>query len=187
VLQFQATDPAAGRDLALMVGEDLRTVRAADAARWVRIYAELVAMHEDQLAECGGGKAAADLDLALEQLRTRLDEWRQRHLELAGMDFDPYARQLSVGGRTIHLTRREAQLLDFMLERPGQFFTSETLIREAWEGRQLAPEQVRTYIVRLRRKLEESSAPAALVNRPRIGYALNVQPAARSARPRPAS
>jgi DNA-binding response OmpR family regulator len=169
-----------------MVGEDLATERAGEAARWVRIYAELVALHEDRLATSTGSQAAY-IETVLDQLRTRLDEWRQRHLGLAGMDFDPYARVLTIAGRSLHLTRREAQLLDFLLERPGQFFTSEVLIREAWEDERLAPEQVRTYIVRLRRKLDESQAPARLANKPRIGYALNVEPDVPPRRRRPAS
>ena len=169
-----------------MVGEDLGTDRAADAARWVRIYSELVALHEDRLASAGARKAA-EIDQVLDLLRGRLDEWRRRHLALAGMDFDPYARLLTIAGHAIPLTRREAQLLDFMLERPGQFFTSEVLIREAWEDPRLAPEQVRTYVVRLRRKLSQSHAPARLENKPRLGYALSVEPDVRSTRPRQAS
>ena len=186
MLQIKARDGDEGLELPQIVGEDLATERAAEAARWVRIYAELVALHEDRLAEARG-PAAAELEVVLDQVRSRLDEWRQRHLALAGMDFDPYARLLNVAGRVIPLTRREAQLLDFMLERPGQFFTSEVLIRDAWEDQRLAPEQVRTYIVRLRRKLEESQAPARLANKPRLGYALNVEPVAPSKRPRPAN
>lgn len=186
MLRIQQRDINEGAELPPIVGEDLGTERAVDAARWVRIYAELVALHEDRLAETRGA-AAAELELVLDEVRSRLDVWRERHLALAGMDFDPYARLLNVAGRAIHLTRREAQLLDFMLERPGQFFTSEVLIRDAWEEQRLAPEQVRTYIVRLRRKLEESRAPAQLVNKPRLGYALNVEPAVPSKRPRPAS
>ncbi len=186
MVQFQASDRGSGAGLPSLVGEDLETGRPAEAARWVRIYSELVALHEDRLGE-NPGRAPATAEAVLDHLRGRLDEWRQRHLELAGMDFDAYARQLSVGGHTVHLTRREAQLLDYMLERPGQFFTSERLIEEAWEEPRLAPEQVRTYVVRLRRKLDASAAPARLVNKPRLGYALNVEPAARSKRPRRAS
>lgn len=186
MLQFKARDGENDGELPLIVGEDLATERPGEAARWVRIYAELVGMQEDRLAH-SSGREAAELEMVLDQVRARLDDWRQRHLALAGMDFDPYARILTIGGRSLHLTRREAQLLDFMLERPGQFFTSEVLIREAWEDERLAPEQVRTYIVRLRRKLDESRAPARLANKPRLGYALNVEPAAGSKRQRPSS
>jgi DNA-binding winged helix-turn-helix (wHTH) protein len=183
VLQFKRD----GDDHGLaVIGEDLHTDRPEAAARWVRIYSELVGLHEDRLAEAARGQGV-QIEAALDQLRARLDDWRQRHLMLAGMDFDPYGRFLTVAGHTIHLTRRETQLLDFLLDRPGQFFTSEVLIREAWEDPRLAPEQVRTYVVRLRRKLQESAAPARLVNKPRLGYALNVERAVPSRSPRRAS
>jgi DNA-binding response OmpR family regulator len=130
-----------------------------------------VGLHEDrQAGRRGQGGNARPLSL----LRDRLEEWRARHLELAGIDFDPYGRLLTVGGRSSHLTRREAQLLDWLLDHPGQYFSSDALIQGAWEDSRLAPEQVRTYIVRLRRKLHELRAPASLVNRAHHGYALDV-------------
>lgn len=166
----------------LLPGEDLGTDRPQEAARWVRIYSELVALHEERHpSQRGEQRAVADL-------RDRLEEWRRRHLELAGLDFDSYARIMTVAGRSQHLTRRESQLLDWLLDHPGEYFTSEALIQEAWEDPRLAPEQVRTYVVRLRRKLQEVSAPARLVNRARLGYALDVDPGASPrAHRRPAS
>jgi DNA-binding winged helix-turn-helix (wHTH) protein len=179
MIQLRKRDSGEHPELSLLTGEDLDTNRPQEAARWVRIYSELLALNEER------GDAGRRV---LELLRGRLEEWRRRHLELAGLEFDPYARILTVAGRALHLTRREAQLMDWLLDHPGQFFTSEALIQEAWEDARLAPEQVRTYVVRLRRKLEEARAPARLVNRARLGYALDVDPAAGSrGRGRPAS
>lgn len=168
----------------LLPGEDPDTDRAREAARWVRIYSELVELHEERRSGAHrGGRTDRPL---VHGLRLRLEEWRHRHLELAGLDFDAYARILTVAGRSQHLTRREAQLLDWLLDHPGEYFTSEALIEEAWQDARLAPEQVRTYVVRLRRKLQDISAPARLVNRSRLGYALDVDPGAspRGRRPR---
>lgn len=173
MIQFRQHGSEEGTGLSYLAGEDLETDRPQDAARWVRIYSELVALHEDKPR---GGRPGGDE--LLHQLRERLEEWRRRHLELAGLDFDPYARILTAGGRSLHLTRRESQLLDWLLDHPGQHFTSEALIQDAWEDVRLAPEQVRTYVVRLRRKLGEVQAPAQLVNRAHHGYALDVDPAA---------
>lgn len=166
MIQFRRENSSELAELALLTGEDPETAKPEDAARWVRIYSELVAANEDHRG--GHGERAVGL------LRERLEWWRQRHLELAGLEFDPYARVLTAGGRTQHLTRREAQLLDWLLENPGKFFTSRTLIERAWQDPKLASEQVRTYVVRLRRKLEEINAPARLVTRARHGYALDV-------------
>ena len=180
MIEFRRVDSERRPELSLLTGEDPKTERPEEAARWVRIYSELVALHEER-------RSRRD-DPVLHLLRERLEEWRARHLVLAGIDFDPYARVLAVAGRTIHMTRREAQLLDWLLDHPGRFFTSRALIDEAWRDAKLAPEQVRTYVVRLRRKLEEVQAPARLVTRARLGYALDVDPgtAPRGRRP-PAS
>lgn len=145
----------------------------SEAARWVRIYSELVGLHEDRLVRLGVSRRPPPQAKArLTELRARLDAWRQRHLDLAGIDFDSYGRILTAGGRTQRLTKRESQLLDFLMDRPGQYFPADVLIREAWQDAHLAPEQVRTYVVRLRRKLAEAEVPATLVNRQRQGYAL---------------
>lgn len=173
----------------LVLGEDPDTDRPEEAAHWVRIYSELVALHEERLAReaAASRKAVAALKATLEEIHARLEFWRQRHLDLAGIDLDAYARILTAAGRTTRLTRREAQLLEFLMDHPGQYFTSEALIQEAWQDGHLAPEQVRTYVVRLRRKLEAAEVPARLVNRPRVGYSLSVDPGGRPATRRPAS
>lgn len=187
MLRYKTDRAADLSDPPAIVGEDLATDNPTEAARWVRIYSELVELHEDRLRSEPDAGQVRQIEAILDVLHGRLDEWRSRHLELAGMEFDPYSRVLTVGGHAHALTRREAQLLDFLLERPGRFFTSEVLVGEAWSDARLHPEQVRTYIVRLRRKLEESKAPARLVNRPRLGYALNVERASPAASRPPAS
>lgn len=159
--------------------EEVDVDHPSDAARWVRIYSELVGLHEDRLAREGSARRPPPAAKArLNELRSRLDSWRQRHLDLAGIDFDSYGRILTAGGRTQRLTKRESQLLDFLMDRPGQYFTADVLIREAWQEARLAPEQVRTYVVRLRRKLAAAQVPAKLDNRQRQGYALIVEPGA---------
>lgn len=170
MIEFRREDSDERLELSLLTGEDPETERPQEAARWVRIYSELVDLHEER-------RNRGD-EPVLRLLRERLEEWRARLLVLAGIDFDPYARVLTVAGRTIHMTRREAQLLDWLLDHPGRFFTSRALIDEAWQDAKLAPEQVRTYVVRLRRKLEEVKAPARLITRSRLGYALDVDPGA---------
>lgn len=187
MLGYQNRITTTADPLSDIVGEDFATENPLDAARWVRIYSELVALHEDQAPRESTSAGRRQLEGTLHALRSRLEDWRSRHLELAGMDFDPYSRMLTVAGHPYTLTRREAQLLEFLLEHPGQYFTSEVLIREAWSDARLHPEQVRTYIVRLRRKLDESSAPARVVNRPRLGYSLSVERSVLKARQRPAS
>jgi DNA-binding response OmpR family regulator len=91
---------------------------------------------------------------------------------LAGLDLDVRRRVLSYAGKRLTLTRREAELLAFLARRPGQFFAAGQLVTLAWGAPELSSEQLRTYVVRLRRHLATSGVPARLVSEPRRGYGL---------------
>src|SRR5207253_9175329 len=62
---------------------------------------------------------------------------------------------LTYGGKSLRLTRREADLLDFLLRHPRRPFTSKQLATLAWQNSRLSDAQVRTYIMRLRSRLRE--------------------------------
>jgi DNA-binding response OmpR family regulator len=79
---------------------------------------------------------------------------------------------LTYAGRRLLLTRREAELLSFLARRPGQFFSAAQLVSLAWAAPELSAEQLRTYVVRLRRHLATTGVPARLVSEPRRGYGL---------------
>jgi DNA-binding response OmpR family regulator len=72
----------------------------------------------------------------------------------------------------VALTRRESQLLTFLLEHPARFFDTRTLAARAWHDPHLASEQVRTYVVRLRRRLQEAGVGCDIRSERRRGYAL---------------
>ena len=170
----------------LIQGEDPSTSHALDARHWLNIYSELVAFHEELLARLRAEAAHLDRsqrerpdapDLApvraeLDRLRRRLHFWQGRCLDLAGLELDPSARLLRYGNLEVRLTKRELQLLDVMMRFPGRRFRAEALISMAWRETRLAPEQLRTYIVRIRRKLAAGGIPAQLANHPRQGYYL---------------
>ena len=75
-------------------------------------------------------------------------------------------------GQAIRLTRREAELLSFLLEHPGQRFAPRELAAKAWLSPTLSSEQVRNYVVRLRRKVSGADLPCTLVSEPGAGYSL---------------
>ena len=108
----------------------------------------------------------------LKRLQSRLEFWEHRFWELAGLDLDVRRRTLSHGGHRVRLTRRETELLAFLAERPGQYYQAPQLVSLAWGAPELSAEQLRTYIVRLRRHLASASVSARLVSEPRRGYGL---------------
>ena len=172
-------------ELYLIPGEMPETDDPEDARQWVTIYRELVAFAERSLARLGGSGGSAPVSKGKisdadrrwmenhqRRLRSRLEFWEQRFWQLAGLDLDVGGRILSHGGQRVHLTRRETELLAFLARRPGQFFGAGLLVSDAWRAPELSEEQLRTYVVRLRRRLADARVPARLVSEPRLGYGL---------------
>lgn len=171
--------PSSGSDTAeLLRGENPQTLYADDARHWLNIYAELVAFHEQLLRRMHTSQPPdkpnelAPLRADLDRLRQRLEFWRGRTTALAGIDFDARTRMLRHQGLEMRLTKRETQLLDTMLRHPGRVTPGAALVTTAWHDSRLSQEQLRLYIVRLRRKLAFVGAPCRIVNAPQRGYAL---------------
>ena len=165
-----------------LVREDSAAADATEIRHYVRIYAELLSLEQDLLQRgLGSGsngvpEAAADdvadLQAEVERLQARLSYWEKRLAEVRGIGLDEENRVLTHRNVSVSLTRRELQLLACLMRNPDGYLTSRRLIQKAWNAEPLAEEQVRSYIVRLRRKLETARVPCRLVNSPRQGYQL---------------
>jgi DNA-binding response OmpR family regulator len=171
----------------LIEGEDPDTPHAEDARHWLVVYTELVAFKESilmrtrQAAEVLGAGSAEEIrhtDLPLlererDRFRGRLEFWRRRVRELgSGVGFDEGTRLIRHGGGSVRLTRREAELFAFLLTHPDGTFSAQELTAKAWQTPDLPPQQVRNYVVRLRRKLATAQLPCAVISDPGAGYTL---------------
>jgi DNA-binding response OmpR family regulator len=170
----------------LIEGEDAKTTHAGDARRWITIYGELVAFKEELIArteqavtrmsvEAGAEVAKTDLPVMLaelQRLRKRLDLWHERHWEIGGLDLDERQHTISHRGKTISLTRRETELMSFFLAHPDRFFNPQALLDRAWHDPHLSPDQVRSYVLRLRKRLADLALPCQLLSRAGKGYSL---------------
>ena len=179
-------EPAKGsatiHSVRLLEDEDPGTDRAEDARQWIRVYTVLVEIKQHRLDRISGpsvshtaGHGAVAHARASRQLRVyhdRLDFWYERHQELQGIDLEHETRTLHHGGQETRLTRREYQLLEFLLRYPGRAFTSSQLLLEAWHRADLSPEQIRLYISQLRRKMGPIGIPCEVISQPRRGYSL---------------
>lgn len=169
-----------------MEGEDPRTSRSDDARHWVAIYTQMLEFKERMLhrlqeeARALPAPAAhvveaddiAYVEQERDRVQERLDFWRARHWDLARIDLDRAARSITFSGRVVDLTQRELQLMELLLSRPGRYIPAQAVLTQAWHDSHLAPEQVRSYVTRLRRKLAEAGIPCRLETRPRRGYRL---------------
>lgn len=179
----------APQGLEALAGENLATTHWEDARHWIGIYADLIRFKVGLLARVRRelpklhpvAQEAAGTDLAIieGQMRgyqSRLDLWYQRLWELQGLQLDPDGQLIRHRGREGHLTRREFQLLQFLLDHPHRFFTVNQLLGRAWADPALFPEEVRNYVRRIRKILADLEIPYELVNRPSRGYSLVFRP-----------
>jgi len=119
--------------------------------------------------------AAADLEIIEAQMRgyeARLDLWYRRLWDLHGLWLDPAGRMVRHKGREAALTKREFQLLQFLLDHPYRYYTAQQILNQAWVEPALFPEEVRNYVRRLRTILRDLEIPVDLVNKPARGYSL---------------
>jgi len=157
-----------------------------DARHWIAVYRQMIAFKDDLLGRMRANARSlpesgrldvmendvAIIERQLMRYRRRIEFWFERQWELEGLSIDVRARTIGYRDRSIHLTRREYQLFNELAERSPGHTTAAQLLAEAWHDPRLPEETVRTYIVRLRRKLAELGAPAQIANRPRHGYSL---------------
>jgi DNA-binding response OmpR family regulator len=95
-------------------------------------------------------------------------------LAVGGLRLDPAARSVTIEGQPINLTVREFDLLQFLMQNPGQVFTREQLLDNVW-GYTFASDMgtVTVHIRRLREKIEPDPAkPVFLQTIWGVGYKL---------------
>lgn len=174
-----------GRAARALEGEDLETTRWEDARHWISIYADLLEFKRGILSrvrrdvanlQIPAQKAAViDLEIIESQMQgyqVRLDLWYRRVWELQGLWVDPTGRVIRHQGAEVALTKREFQLLQFLLDHPHRYFSTSQILGQAWADPALFPEEVRNYVRRLRKILVDLAIPADLVNKPGRGYSL---------------
>ena len=89
--------------------------------------------------------------------------------------FDPETREALVDGKVLPLLRRELQLLEILLRRPGRLMGREQLLSALFEWEEVAPNALEVQISRLRRKI--AGAGVEIVTSRGEGYRLQEAPA----------
>jgi two-component system, OmpR family, response regulator MprA len=106
-------------------------------------------------------------------LRRRHREHGDQVLRLSDLAVDRMSLEVTRGGRRIHLTRREFELLLTFMRRPRQVLAREELLARVW-GYDFATDTnvVEVYVLYLRRKLEAGGEPRLLHTVRGAGYVL---------------
>ena len=93
-------------------------------------------------------------------------------LEGGGIRLDPDRAQVSARGEEVRLTRKEFELLEFLMSNPGRALPRETLIDEVWGSDYVGDTRtLDVHIKRLRSKLEsDPHRPRHLLTVRGLGY-----------------
>ena len=95
-----------------------------------------------------------------------------RTIEIGPFRLDPLQHRVSKNGNEVHLTPKEFELLQYLMQHAGRPLSHSKLLSHVW-GQEYGGEReyLRTYISQLRRKLEDSPAePQYLSTENYIGY-----------------
>jgi len=169
-------------------GEHIETTHWEDARHWMSIYVDLLEFKRGMLDRVRRdlmklppvAQRAAEVDVKIiesqmEGYQKRLNLWYRRVWDLQGLMLDPEGRMIRYQGREAALTLREFQLLRFLLDHPHRYFTVTQILGQAWAEPGLFPEEVRNYVLRVRKVLAALGIPCDLVNRPGRGYSLELR------------
>ncbi|HEY6305720.1 MAG TPA: response regulator transcription factor [Candidatus Angelobacter sp.] len=84
---------------------------------------------------------------------------------------NPESRLVRVGGREVHLTPKEFDLLLYMARHPNKVLTHRVLLNAVWGGESVQqPEYLRVFINQLRKKIEPAETPQYILTDPWVGY-----------------
>jgi len=170
----------------LLEGENPTSMFKQDARHWIAVYRQMISFKDQLLGRMRVqvrtlSPAARQevivndvsvVELQLNRYQRRIEFWYARQWELEGLSVDEKTRTIGYRQHAIHLTKREFQLFARLADRSPAYTSAEQLLSDAWRDPGLPQETVRTYIVRLRRKLAELDAPVQIANRSRRGYSL---------------
>jgi two-component system KDP operon response regulator KdpE len=105
-------------------------------------------------------------------LRRSPDPSQGTVLEAGDFRIDCETRVVLVGGKEIHLSPKEFDLLAFLIRNPGKVLTHHTLLGKIWGGDYVdQTEYLRVFIRHLRKKIEHDPAkPRYILTDPWVGY-----------------
>jgi DNA-binding response OmpR family regulator len=170
-------------DLGLPDGDGMDVLRALRQGRSATPVLILTARDalEDRVAGLDGGAddyllkpfEMPELVARLKALLRRPSDALGVKLEVGDLTFDVASRSVEVGGRPIALSRRELLLLEHLMRRAGRVAPKEVLEERLYGfGEEVASNSVEVLVHRLRRKLADAGAVAAVHTVRGLGYLL---------------
>lgn len=117
--------------------------------------------------------AFAELLARLRALLRRDSRSRELHLRADDLEMDLVTRRVARGGLEIDLTRREFELLEFLLRNKNAVVTRDMIARNVWhDPGDVLTNVIDVYINLLRKKIERSGHAPMIHTIRGVGYAL---------------
>jgi Response regulators consisting of a CheY-like receiver domain and a winged-helix DNA-binding domain len=92
------------------------------------------------------------------------------------LSLDVQSHKVRRGDREINLSPKEFSLLEFLMRHPEQVFSSETIVDRVWASfSDVSPESVRTYVTRLRSKIDKDDDVSLIQSIYGVGYKLSCE------------
>ena len=100
------------------------------------------------------------------------NEATQTTLDSGDFHVDLETREITVRGKSIHLTPKEFDLLAYFIKHAGKVLTHRTVLTALWGGNYVEQnEYLRVFVGNLRKKIEPDAAtPRYILTEPWIGY-----------------
>jgi two-component system, OmpR family, KDP operon response regulator KdpE len=100
------------------------------------------------------------------------NEATQTTLDSGDFHVDLETREITVRGKSIHLTPKEFDLLVYFIKHSGKVLTHRTLLAAVWGGNYVEQnEYLRVFVGNLRKKIEpDATSPRYILTEPWIGY-----------------
>ncbi|MCW8881989.1 MAG: response regulator [Sedimenticola sp.] len=100
----------------------------------------------------------------------------QATFDSKGLRIDYAAREVSVDGHIVHLTKKEYELIRLLVDAPGQVLTHQQILRQVWgPAQQNETHYLRVLVGQLRNKLgDDPSNPRFIITVQGVGYRLAI-------------
>lgn len=114
-----------------------------------------------------------ELSARVRALLRRTPEVNRDSLAYHDITMDTSTRTVKRGTRDVKLSAKEFALLEFLMRHPEQVFSAQALIDRVWTSySDVSPESVRTYVTRLRSKIDDKDKPSIIQSLYGAGYKL---------------
>lgn len=114
-----------------------------------------------------------ELSARIRALLRRTPDVNKDSLTYHDISMDTSTRTVKRGKRDVKLSAKEFALLEFLMRHPEQVFSAQALIDRVWTSySDVSPESVRTYVTRLRSKIDDEDKPTIIQSLYGAGYKL---------------